>query len=240
MINSLSKKLLLLISISLILFSNFVLASNTTNSINYEIGDIVKFGKFEQDNNEGNGKEDIEWKVLDKNDNLYLLISNKILDNMQFNVTYGNVTYFNSTIRKYLNGTFYNTAFSGDEKSKILKIKNKNLPNSKFNIDAGADTDDNVFILSLDEFIKYFGDNDSTYTNRNANTIGTEYAYKRGLDVNFHENMWCNGFSPYWLRTPGSYRTSAIYVASNGGYIVWGDAVNVSYGVRPCIWAQIK
>lgn len=240
MINSLSKKLLLLISISLILFSNFVLASNTTNSINYEIGDIVKFGKFEQDNNEGNGKEDIEWKVLDKNDNLYLLISNKILDNMQFNVTYGNVTYFNSTIRKYLNGTFYNTAFSGDEKSKILKIKNKNLPNSKFNIDAGADTDDNVFILSLDEFIKYFGDNDSTYSNRNANTIGTEYAYKRGLNVNFHENMWCNGFSPYWLRTPGSYRTSAIYVASNGGYIVWGDAVNVSYGVRPCIWAQIK
>ena len=91
-----------------------------------------------------------------------------------------------------------------------------------------------------DEFIRYFGDNDAEYANRNANTIGTQYAYKRGLDVNSNEDMWCNGFSPYWLRTPGSYRTSTIYVSSNGGYVLWGDAVNVSYGVRPAIWVQLK
>lgn len=214
--------------------------ATNSSSVSYEVGDIVTFGKYEQDNNESNGKEDIEWKVLDKNGDLYLLISNKILDNMQYSVTYGFITYANSTVRKFLNGTFYNSAFSASEKSKIIKIKNKNLPNVKFNIDAGADTDDYAFILSLDEFIKYFGDNDAEYANRNANTIGTEYAYKRGLDVNSNEDTWCNGFSPYWLRTPGSYRTSCIYVSSNGGYILWGDAVNVSYGVRPAIWVQLK
>lgn len=214
--------------------------ATNSGSVSYEIGDIIKFGKYEQDNNEGNGKEDIEWKVLDKNGDLYLLISHKILDNMQYSITYGNITYANSTVRKFLNGTFYNTAFDGNEKSKIIRIKNKNTPNIKFNIDAGADTDDYAFILSLDEFIRYFGDNDAEYANRNANTIGTQYAYKRGLDVNSNEDMWCNGFSPYWLRTPGSYRTSTIYVSSNGGYVLWGDAVNVSYGVRPAIWVQLK
>jgi hypothetical protein len=230
------------ISLCIFLLLSMCIQSFATNSqsVLYEVGDIVKFGKYEQDNNEGNGKEDIEWKVLDKNGDLYLLISNKILDNMQYSVTYGFITYANSTVRKFLNGTFYNSAFSASEKSKILKIKNKNLPNVKFNIDAGADTEDYAFILSLDEFIKYFGDNDAEYANRNANTIGTEYAYKRGLDVNANNDTWCVGFSPYWLRTPGSYRTSCIYVSSNGGYVLWGDAVNVSYGVRPAIWVQLK
>lgn len=227
-------------SLMLLFIVSFETLATNSSAVSYEIGDIVKFGKYEQDNNEANGKEDIEWKVLDKNGDLYLLISNKILDNMQYSVTYGFITYANSTVRKFLNGTFYNSAFTANEKSKIIKIKNKNLPNVKFNIDAGADTEDYAFILSLDEFIKYFGDNDAEYSNRNANTIGTEYAYKRGLDVNANNDMWCVGFSPYWLRTPGSYRTSCIYVSSNGGYILWGDAVNVSYGVRPAIWVQLK
>ena len=228
------------ISLMLLFIVSFETLATNSSAVSYEIGDIVKFGKYEQDNNESNGKEDIEWKVLDKNGDLYLLINNKILDNMQYSVTYGFITYANSTVRKFLNGTFYNSAFTANEKNKIIKIKNRNLPNVKFNIDAGADTEDYAFILSLDEFIKYFGDNDAEYSNRNANTIGTEYAYKRGLDVNANNDMWCVGFSPYWLRTPGSYRTSCIYVSSNGGYILWGDAVNVSYGVRPAIWVQLK
>ena len=33
---------------------------------NYEVGDYIIFGSYEQDNNEDNGKELLSWKVLDK------------------------------------------------------------------------------------------------------------------------------------------------------------------------------
>ena len=99
-------------SLMLLFIVSFETLATNSSAVSYEIGDIVKFGKYEQDNNEANGKEDIEWKVLDKNGDLYLLISNKILDNMQYSVTYGFITYANSTVRKFLNGTFYNSAFT--------------------------------------------------------------------------------------------------------------------------------
>ena len=44
----------------------------------------IKFGKYEQDNSLDNGKEDIEWIVLEKNENKFLLISKYILDKIQY------------------------------------------------------------------------------------------------------------------------------------------------------------
>lgn len=42
---------------------------------NAEVGDIFKFGSYEQDNDTSNGKEDIEWLVLEVKDGKALLIS---------------------------------------------------------------------------------------------------------------------------------------------------------------------
>ena len=212
----------------------------TVFAVSYEIGDTVTFGKYEQDNDTTNGKEDIEWKVIDKNGDYHLLLSTKILDCMKFNSSAGHITYASCSLRRFLNGSFYNNSFTADEKSKIFKIKNKNDANVKFNIDAGADTDDYAFILSLEEYKRYFGDMDELYENKDAVAVGTLYAFSKGLDINPHEEMWCAGHSPYWLRTPGSYRTAAIYVSSNGGYVLWGDLVEYSYGVRPAVWVQLK
>ena len=243
-IKKFSKKILFLVLMSTFVLNIFNISNATNNDLTngdkYALGSIITFGKYEQDNDDSNGKEDIEWKIMDSNDDYYLLLSLKILDCAQFNTTYGYVTYSNSTLRKFLNGTFYNSAFTESEKKQIFKVKNKNDANTKFNIDAGSDTDDNVFIFSLNEYLKYFGDMDKNFGNGNATTVGTMYAYGKGLDVNANEDLWCNGFSPYWLRTPGSYRTSAIYVSSNGGYIIWGDNVNYYYGVRPAMWVQLK
>lgn len=217
-----------------------IISTSTIYAESYEVGDTVKFGKYEQDNDTANGKEDIEWKVIDKNGDYHLLLSTRVLDCMQFNTTPGHITYASSSLRRFLNGTFYNNSFSASEKSKIFKIKNKNDANVKFNIDAGADTDDYAFVLSLEEYKRYFGDMDDLYENRDAVAYGTMYAYTKGLEVNAHEDMWCQGYSPYWLRTPGSYRTAAIYVSSNGGYILWGDLVDYTYGVRPAMWVEFK
>ena len=39
------------------------------------VGSYVTFGSYEQDNDTGNGSEDVEWLVLDKQDDALLVIS---------------------------------------------------------------------------------------------------------------------------------------------------------------------
>ena len=55
-----SNILLIILCILISLYMPIQSFATNSNSVSYEIGDIVKFGKYEQDNNEGNGKEDIE------------------------------------------------------------------------------------------------------------------------------------------------------------------------------------
>ncbi len=47
---------------------------------NVEVGDYITFGKYEQDNNKINGKEDIEWLVIDKKPGKILVVSRCLLD----------------------------------------------------------------------------------------------------------------------------------------------------------------
>ena len=49
-------------------------------SFQYRIGDVITFGKYEQDNKTSNGKEDIEWIILDRQGDKVLLISRMALD----------------------------------------------------------------------------------------------------------------------------------------------------------------
>jgi len=49
---------------------------------NAKVGDIVYFGTYEQDNDTTNGKEDIKWLVLAKENNRVLVISDKALDSV--------------------------------------------------------------------------------------------------------------------------------------------------------------
>ena len=50
-----------------------------------EPGDTFEFGKYEQDNDLSNGKERIEWIILEKEDNRILAISKYVLDGKSYN-----------------------------------------------------------------------------------------------------------------------------------------------------------
>ena len=50
-----------------------------------QIGDLVVLGAYEQDNDTSNGKEPIEWRVLDSKDGKVLLISSYALDTKPVN-----------------------------------------------------------------------------------------------------------------------------------------------------------
>jgi hypothetical protein len=48
-------------------------------------GDVISFGRYEQDNNESNGTESIAWRVMVIEDDRVLLISEGNLDCRAFN-----------------------------------------------------------------------------------------------------------------------------------------------------------
>lgn len=78
-----------------------------------KVGNIVTYGHYEQDLNTNNGKEPIEWIVLqyDAENGKCLLLSLYALDARRFDLS----TYQGwdmSEIRSWLNGTFLNNAFS--------------------------------------------------------------------------------------------------------------------------------
>lgn len=74
--------------------------------------DVVYFGKY-------NGKP-IEWQILDTKDNKVLLITSNPIDEMSYNNEYKAIDWEKSSLRKWLNETFYDT-FDEQEKSKLLK-----------------------------------------------------------------------------------------------------------------------
>ena len=89
------------------------------------LGDIVTFGKYEQDGNETNGKENIDWIVAKIHNNKALLITKDMIDMLRVEGEYTTVSYAVSYERYYLHKYFFNEAFSEPEKDAILWSKTK-------------------------------------------------------------------------------------------------------------------
>ena len=101
-----------------------------------QIGDIIYLGAYEQDNNFSNGKEEIEWKVLDKDANgKMLIVSRYAIDCGNYHSSPKQITWEDSDIRKWLNNDFIATAFSSKEKSYLQTstIDNSGNPDYKIN-----------------------------------------------------------------------------------------------------------
>lgn len=115
------------------------------------IGDSVLWGSYEQDNNAFNGKEEIEWTVLDKADGKILVISKYILDCHPFNDTLAEVTWDNCTLRKWLNNDFLNAAFTSAEQKIIPTVQLSVNNDAEEDLLDGNVTQDKVFLLSVTE-----------------------------------------------------------------------------------------
>ena len=102
-----------------------------------QVGDTVRFGSYEQDNDKDNGSEAIEWLVLDKQDGKLLLLSKDALDAKPYNEEFKDVTWETCTLRSWLNDTFYSTAFSTAEQGLIATARVKNEDNPKYGTEGG-------------------------------------------------------------------------------------------------------
>ena len=87
----------------------------------------VKFGKYEQDGNIFNGKEDIEWSVIKKRGSHYLLFADKILDALDLSSEVSISNYNDSLLYSYSNHDFLNEAFSEEERKMLNVVETKSL-----------------------------------------------------------------------------------------------------------------
>lgn len=195
-----------------------------------EVGDYVYFGSYEQDDNTANGKEDIEWLVLDVQDGKALLISKYALDCQRYNEEYEGVTWENCTLRKWLNDEFLNAAFSAEEQAFIPAVTLSADKNPNYNTAPGNDTQDQVFLLSILEAEEYFASDNA------RQCAPTDYAVANGAYVDSDNGNCC-----WCLRSPGSNQDDAVYVSRDGGVRDYGCDVDCSnYAVRPALWIDLN
>lgn len=228
---------------------------------NAEVGGYVTFGTYEQDGDESNGLEPIEWEVLDINDNGMLLVSKYVLDAQPYNIEFTEVTWETCTLRNWLNNDFLNAAFNSSEQSRINTTYVVNADNSLFGTEAGNDTYDKIFCLSMDEILRYYQFN--TYDDKSQDgycqrliTEPTQYATNRGVytwtmsQEDYNGRYAGVGYSTdavgkvgtgcWWLRSPSFdslYASSVVFcgqaAASHGDKVDTG-----SCGVRPALYVQ--
>ena len=101
--------------IILAIFSSFSLGLLSTN-MDTAVGKHVSFGTYEQDGDLDNGEEELSWKIESKiQENFLILSCDKCIDYLPFNSeAQEDVTWADSSIRKWLNTTFLKS-FSEEE-----------------------------------------------------------------------------------------------------------------------------
>ena len=201
-----------------------------------EVGDVVVFGTYEQDDDRSNGKEDIEWQVLAKEDNRVLVISKYALDCQPYNTSHEDVTWESCTLRTLLNEIFLNAAFSTEEQAAIAETKVTADKNPNFDTDPGNDTTDKVFLLSIDEANEYFASDSARMC------APTDYAQWRGAWTNdSYKTASGEATCSWWLRSPCDRQDIAADVGNDGSvHFYFGSFVDLDDAVRPALWINLE
>ena len=194
-------------------------------------GDIITFGSYEQDNNYMNGKENIEWIIICKENDRVLLMSRYSLDAQEYHYEDANISWKTSSVRAWLNEDFYDDAFTLNEQT-IIKSTILSNPDS-FDEDAKVvSTVDKVFLLSVNERYQYFS---SPYNFDDwLVTTRTAYADRNYVTGNNSKSAWL-------LRSTvltGYWNDVECYVVRGNGDIDY-TLVELTYDIRPCIWIDI-
>ena len=224
-----------------------VKAADTTVSnprVEYNTRDTIEFGHYLQEDTNGDGKVDekdekqpIKWQILSKNGNDLFLLADKALDCKAYNETYTGVTWETCTLRTWLNDDFLNTAFSEAEQKGITTTNVVNADNPEYTTNGGNNTQDKIFLLSLDEVANtsYGFRSDRGYYDQARICEATSYAKEQGAGTNAEDS------SSWWLRSPGGFSDSAANVSSTGYAIADGsDVDNSTNAVRPALHLNLS
>lgn len=211
------------------------------NNATFVKGAVIPFGKY-------------MWRVLYVRGNTALLIADEITD---IGIPYDNavnldgVTWETCSLRKWLNTEFLER-FSKEQRNKIIKKRITPENSHWYQTDAGNQTEDEVFLLSVSEIIRNFGDSghikirpENSWTYDTA-PDGLSYAIDDGYNA-ARQATYKGETTWWWLRSPGDSKTKVAYVNADGIIFLNGESafddggtscVGVRPGVRPVIWLR--
>lgn len=201
----------------------------------YSINSIISFAGY-------------NWRVLDIQNDTALIITEDIIEQRPYHAAYKPVTWAECSLRKYLNGEFYDS-FSAEDKARIISVINRNHDNQWYGSDGGEDTQDKIFLLSIEEVVcKYFGDSSSLLYNKGKNQ---RYWFQRKDPNNSKRiaKVLEKGYiSWWWLRSPGRLNLKAVYIHGDGNIGIQGNNIlkgNIGDGrciggVRPALWLRME
>ncbi len=209
----------------------------------------------------------VKWKILDKNTGLVMCAS--IIDSQPYNNiitkygtdahgndaywgnsgrTYYACNYAKSSIRQWLNGDFYNTAFTSSEKSKIKTTTLNTKGYCTLTGTAGYEdfdittVSDKVFLLSYDEVLNSGYGFSPDYFNFDAarRVKGSDYAKCQGLNVIIPGDSSYAGYSYWRLRSPGRFSDASCFVSPDGRVNSRGGTDNADIGIRPALTLNLS
>lgn len=200
-----------------------------------QVGDKISFGRY-------------EWQVLAIRKNSALVITEYIIDQRPYHDSYNDITWAGCSLRNYLNSEFYDS-FTAFEKSRITVTSNKNLDNQWYGSNGGPDTEDRVFLLSIEEAVcQYFGDSSAKLHSPGKKQ---RYWFERKDPNNSKRVAKLEGENKgiwwWWLRSPGRVNVKAVYIHGDGNIGIQGNNIlkgniadgKCTGGVRPALWLTL-
>ena len=203
-----------------------------------KVGDHLYYGSYEQDGIESNGVEPVEWRVLDKQDNKVLVISEYVLEKHAIDLREGDksITWETCEARAWMNGEFYNTLFSSEEKEKVI-LSTVTADTNPYcpNVTQGSDTEDYLFLLSVKEAETYFDSASERLTRstpaeqkKNGSSyqgVAASWLRSRGIGVGYNREKLCFSFISTDTFDPGD---CSVFSYPTG----YGD-------IRPAMWLDL-
>lgn len=197
--------------------------------------------------------EPISWTVLTESNGKAFLLCDMIIDSQAYQnmyeykneehyilgTNYYTNNYAESTIRKWLNEVFYNTAFNDLQKTIIETTEVDNSAYStgrNSNPYACENTNDKIFLPSYQEITnKAYGF--SSFLERERKT--TDYSLSQGAYTSSGDSYDGNGV--WWLRSPDSHGSNYTRSVSKGGNISnrYDHADVTSNGIVPALWIRL-
>ncbi len=178
-----------------------------------------------------------DWLVLAVEGERALVIARDVIELRWYHDAFVNVTWADCALRRHLNDEFYDS-FDPRERSRIVAVRTITPDNPWFKTPGGQDAVDKVFLLSLEEVCRYFGDSSERLQRKGSHSW-------RIADENSHKRRAAFAGEPHWwrLRSPGYYARTSASVSANGDVYVRGNGVHGrpkdGGGVRPALWLKL-
>ena len=170
----------------------------------------------------------VDWRILDIEDDRVLLFKESAMKKDQVTLQRlffhdsddDNVTWETSWLRHWLNDNdpsdgdngFLGEQFTPKEQERIIPTKLFRPDNTIYNVSGGNETVDKLFLMTAQE----------------ANY------YKQMKLIPKTKTCW-------WLRTPGRYPNSMVFVLPSRKIMYFGyDVSTVHFTVKPCMWVDIS